>query len=148
MKLHELISSTAAHDIERACAEIDPTHAAEYPPLLVHLQTITPVSDGLWTVVIALVRSPFDDPDRDPWIDVSGCKFGSSERYAIEWTSWREWLGMEVTVENLDLTPAQMVAHCLDEMTTCGFDEDSITEVREQIMDQVGEITAQLDENR
>jgi hypothetical protein len=59
-------------------------------------------------------------------------EFANSEvTYAIEFTPWKEWLGMEIdpeTANNIELTRSDIVAQCLWEMTFCGYEEEEIQE--------------------
>jgi len=85
-----------------------------------------------------------------PWdgcVSVSGCD-GTYEEYddgtkvrktyAIEFTAWKEWMGMKVDSTALkEYTPVDIVVHCLYEMTFVSFDENkiqkSINEIKEDI---------------
>jgi len=57
-------------------------------------------------------------------------EFANAEQsYAIEFSPWSEWLAMEIdndTANNIRLTKADIIAHCLYEMTFVGYEEEKI----------------------
>lgn len=45
----------------------------------------------------------------------------------IEFSPWSEWKGMEILPETLErFSPAEIAAHCLEEMTFCGFSQEAV----------------------
>ncbi|MEO5787753.1 MAG: DUF6557 family protein [Gelidibacter sp.] len=70
----------------------------------------------------------------DEYIDVSGVhKNPKNEEgtysQAIEFTPWREWLGMDINKETSnDFSGLEIIVHCLYEMTFVGFTEEVIQE--------------------
>ncbi len=67
--------------------------------------------------------------------DVYGIKPGAKDAWALELTRWELWLGMEVAPSTLQrFSSSEIVAHCLYEMSFCGYDQEEIahltTEVR------------------
>lgn len=71
-----------------------------------------------------------DDFDGEEYVDVSG-KYknpkNEDEKFsqAIEFTTWSEWLGMEVSQESLlHFSELEIISHCLFEMTFVGFEEE------------------------
>lgn len=84
-----------------------------------------------------------DDFDGEEYIDVSG-KYknpkNEEEKYsqAIEFTSWRQWLGMEISTESLThFSELEIIVHCLYEMTFMGFEEEEIQEEFKTIEDNI-----------
>ena len=73
--------------------------------------------------------------DEEEYIDVSGLYNNPKnleENYsqAIEYSPWREWLGMDISAESLvDFSELEIIVHCLYEMTYVGFEEEAIQEV-------------------
>lgn len=64
------------------------------------------------------------DPDYK-YPDVYGKKPASDEQWSLVFTSWSEWLGMEVSSETLKAYSIhQIAAYCLYEMTFFGFTEE------------------------
>ena len=66
---------------------------------------------------------------RKAYFSVSGVYAQKSRQqsYAIEFTPWSEWLGLEVGNQVLNKIPKdEIIAHCLWEMTFMGFTQDKI----------------------
>lgn len=72
--------------------------------------------------------------------NVSGVMQGEDIRYAIEFTPWNQWLGMEFTTESLKYPEVDLLAHCLWEMTWSGFEEEQIQEKMNGLLETVKEI--------
>lgn len=91
-----------------------------------------------------VVKNCKDDFDGEEYVDVSGIhQHPQSEEenysYAIEFTPWKEWLGMEVHPDSIaHFTELEIIAHCLHEMTFVGFEEKDIQEELQRI-DQISE---------
>ncbi len=70
----------------------------------------------------------------EEYIDVSGVHknpTNEEEAYSqgIEFTPWREWLGMDINKETSnDFSGLEIIVHCLHEMTFVGFTEEAIQE--------------------
>ena len=80
------------------------------------------------------VEDPFG---KEKYIDVYGTKRGSKQTWAIEFDSWREWLGMKVRSKyDVDKT----VAECIWEMTFMGYEEKKIQKRNNDIMETVKRI--------
>lgn len=86
------------------------------------LKTLTPRLSDL-EIVIDLA----EDEAGDVWVDVSGRQ--DEELVAIEFVDWAEWLGMTIDRTTSDrYRPAEIVAHCVWEMSFFGFDEETISQ--------------------
>jgi len=67
------------------------------------------------------------------WI-VYGSNEEDNKTYALDFTPWSEWLGMEIDGTVLrKLEPHEIVAHCLWEMTFYSFDEEETQQARNDI---------------
>lgn len=65
---------------------------------------------------------------------VHGKQDEDHETYALEFTRWAEWLGMEIDPETRTRYPAaKIVACCLWDMTFYGYDEETIQDYRKEI---------------
>ncbi|MBW2011410.1 MAG: hypothetical protein JRI32_07155 [Deltaproteobacteria bacterium] len=79
------------------------------------------------------------DAEQEQYIDVYGKNGtirsdGEEEHYALDFSPWSEWLGMEVESSVIEkYTYAEIVSHCLYEMTFYGFDEETKEEQLEEI---------------
>lgn len=137
--LLELITTTPVSEILAACAHLDEDNGPEpYGRVLEQLAKIAPVPSD-FTILI----EPWEDRD-SPIQNISGLTEGT--KYAIELTSWAEWLSSEVRIVNLDITPAQMIAQCLYEMTFFGFVQDKIQEKKDDLIAQIEEIRRDYEE--
>jgi len=69
-------------------------------------------------------------------------QIGENEiHYALDLCSWEEWLGMDIDIDTLrDYTKEEIVAHCLYEMTFCGFTQDAVTDLKDEINRRIEEI--------
>lgn len=85
-----------------------------------------PDEDGITTVVLTETTPDPEDRRNGVYVDVSGAKEDGEAKYAIEFMPWANWLACEVATNRVDMTSAEIVVHCLWEMTFSGFDEDLI----------------------
>lgn len=79
--------------------------------------------------------------DNEPYWDVCCRKEGDPERYGLDLSRWEEWLAIRVPQLLLDkMTAAEIVAHCVWEMTFYGFTQEKIAEFRAEMERSVKEI--------
>ena len=61
--------------------------------------------------------------------------------YALDFTAWDEWLGMEVDEISFEkLTYEEACAHILWEMTFHGFEESDVLDKRDELLERLGDI--------
>jgi len=97
------------------------------------LQLMEPAMDDM---LIVLSEHPCDNDEEnesdDTFVDVSGRKLvpepdSLTDSYALEFVKWENWLGMDLAPETIEnFTELEIIAHCLYEMTFCGYDQDEI----------------------
>jgi hypothetical protein len=65
-----------------------------------------------------------EEPPR-PYVDVVGSIPGDNRSFAIEFETWRKWVGMPVIIaaELRELSASEVLAHVLYEITWGGWDE-------------------------
>jgi len=137
--VYDLVHGLDENEVLAACAECDPEHAAGYAEMLRELKLVKPKRVTM-TVVIR------------PWVgypgcyDVSGREMGDDELYGIEFNPWEEWLGSTFTVEGADLTPARILAECLNEITWGGWTQQEATDKLETIVERVNELRDLIDD--
>lgn len=96
---------------------------------------------------------PHEDSE-ERWLEVYGedgtlRDDGEPERFALELSPWSKWLGMGVPEElRQELGDAHVVAHCLYEMTTFGFDEESVRAQREELSRRIRALDEMTPEER
>ena len=87
---------------------------------------------------MSIVITKEKDGDED-YIDVSGLHNNPKNReetysQGIEFVSWREWLGMDISKESLaNFSESEIIVHCIYEMTYVGFTEEVIQEKIDRI---------------
>ena len=80
--------------------------------------------------------APFFKEAKEEWLN-------AETTFAIEFTPWKEWLAMEIdkgTANNIELMRADIVAHCLYELTFCGYEEEEIAEKMDEINKSMEEV--------
>ena len=83
---------------------------------------------------------PVDSKDQPFW-DVSCIKEGDPDRCGLDLSPWDTWLGLRVRQSLLDkMTAAEIVAHCVWEMTFYGFTQEKIAAFRAELECSVREI--------
>lgn len=137
MKFKELIKSHQWLSIEITLLQLYPDQKEiieDYKAVFEKLQTMSPVDDEMF---IVLTEYNCDDDhdekgNKATYIDVSGKKIFTNsitDSYAIEFVKWENWLGMTIAPETIDnFSGLEILAHCLYEMTFCGYREDEIQE--------------------
>lgn len=100
---------------------------------LTELRRLTPqAADGDYELHIGRTEpgSPGDEPAWDVWCS----KAGDSERYGLDLSPWEEWLAVRVPPALAAAMPAaEIVAHCVWEMTFYGFTQERVAENRAEI---------------
>ena len=82
----------------------------------------------------------------DTYADVSGIRPEDDQELAIEFEPWETWLGMEIEKPTHErLTSAEIVVHCLWEMTFQGFDQEKIRGEFQALNDTWDELKDSLD---
>ena len=117
----------------------------DYKSVYDKLCLLSPKKSGMRIVVEEVQQDELND---EPYIAVSGkdttlqkelddfkyfnekedSEIANSEvTFALEYSLWAEWLGMEIDPESTNkYSELEIIAHCLYEMTFLGFDEESI----------------------
>ena len=137
MRLIDLITTTPAADILAECARIDEKNGE--PPYRDVLDTLAEITPG--KADFAIMLRPWHEGE-GRILDVSGVHEGDPQSYGIEFCPWDEWLDADVRFQGTDLTPAQMVAQCLYEMTFIGFDQEEIQDQADKMNEMVEDIKA------
>jgi hypothetical protein len=67
--------------------------------------------------------------------DVFGISKKDNQNYALEFTPWQEWLGMEVDQKTLKkYSKSSIIANCIYEMTFYGFDQKKIKKKMDELL--------------
>ncbi|MFA9390605.1 MAG: DUF6557 family protein [Prolixibacteraceae bacterium] len=114
---------------------------------------LMPANESLLTINVVNV---IDDFDGTEYADVSAYNCNSmdnpeeqTESFAIEFTPWNEWLGMQIDEISLkEFDKLEIIAHCLYDMTFYGYNEDHIQAELVEIQNSVEELENMTDEEK
>lgn len=136
MTFNDLVKSHYWLSIELTLLDLYPDQKEiieEYKNVFGVLQTLQPVKNDMLIVLKEYASEP-DENCNDTYVDVSGRKLSPNEdsitdSYAIEFERWENWLGMELAPETIrHFNELEIIAHCLYEMTFCGYEQEDIQE--------------------
>ena len=115
---------------------------AGYEKVLEQLQGIEPIASD-WHIVVEWVEDWFDGK---PYVHVCGRKRGDDQNWALDFTDWAEWLGMEIAPQSLEtFADVEVLAHCLYEMTWYGFRPEDVAEVGRELAVWAGGVMTEVD---
>lgn len=145
MKLNNLIREIPIKDIIARIPELYPNLDAEpYKQVIGKLLKITPEKSDMQISIEK--QEPYDGGDS--FYDVRGIKSGTNETFAIEYSKWKEWLGMEIFEETISkYSKLDIVCHCLWEMTFHGYNEEDVVTAREELQSRLDNLPAFFNED-
>ncbi|HCS20839.1 MAG TPA: hypothetical protein DIW47_09820 [Bacteroidetes bacterium] len=155
MKFYELIKSNNWLSVELTLLDLYPGQKdliEEYKNVFEILKIKEP-EDVEMNIVLTVYDSEFED-DNDTYIDVSGRNRvkdpdSLADSYALEFTSWKKWLGMDLAPETImNFSELEIIAHCLYELTFIGFEELEIQEQFDSIKSSMEEYENLTDEEK
>ena len=142
MKLQDLIKSNSWLSVELTLLQLYPDQDKmldEYRSVFENLKSIEPVDNKMRIVLTEYDCDPDDESEIKTYVDVSGQDDTKDENgriisYAIEFTEWNKWLGMDITPVTLKyFSELEIIAHCLYEMTFIGYGEEEIQVERKSL---------------
>jgi uncharacterized protein DUF6557 len=143
--LRDLVLRADAAEVTEAIGRLYDRRETAWLPhavsdVLTELRRLTPDHSGTeYELHIELL--PPTAIDDAPYWDVCCCKEGDPERYGFDLSPWAEWLAIRVPQSLLDkMTAAEIVAHCVWEMTFYGFTQEKIGAFRAELECSVKEI--------
>jgi hypothetical protein len=90
---------------------------------------------------LSIELTPPVDPKDQPFWDVRCIKEGDPDRCGLDLSPWEAWLALGVPQSLLDkMTAAEIVAHCVWEMTFYGFTQEKIAALCAELECSVKEI--------
>lgn len=149
--LRDLVGRVRWPAVEAALVEAYPEEAERvhrYSAVYERLVSLEPVACDL-----VLRIEPRKD-DHEEWLEVYGedgslREDGELERFALELMPWSKWLGVAVPEElRREVGDAEVLAHCLYEMTFAGFDEETVQAEVEELSRRVRELEQMTPEER
>ena len=132
MTFKDLVQNNSWSNIQNVFLEVYPEaedNMEGYKIVFEKLQTMKPEKIDMSIII----KAEIDEDEK--YFDVSGLYKNpktQEEKYTqgIEFTPWRQWLGMEISLENLNnFSETEIIVHCLYEMTFAGFSETEIQNV-------------------
>ena len=125
MKLKEIISQSDWQNVAIAIVTEHPCQRKNLEGFRIVYETLLLIepTESEYRIQIERRADMLDSEYSYP--DVFGVKEGDEISYSLVFTPWTEWLGMNVCKETLEnLSPSQITAYCLHEMTFFGFTEE------------------------
>jgi len=137
MKLYDLIKSNNWLSVELTLLRLYPDQKSmidEYRNVFEKLNFLEPEESDMNIVFTECDCDMDEESEIKTYIDVSGRKKEKdknslTDSYAIEFVEWKKWLGMDLENETINnFNELKIIAHCLYEMTFCGYAEEEIKE--------------------
>lgn len=106
-----------------------------------------------WKIIIEPYKDTFINKEdnqqyTDEGYDIYAKKAKDKNHYAIECTPWEEWLSMNIDNKTLkSMSSADIIAHCLYEMTFMSFDQNEIRDVIEMVKGLAEEVKESLEQH-
>ena len=155
MKFKDLLKNNTWPCVEIALLAHYPDekkNSEAYMEVLNGLKLLTPKE----TAISICVSWEKDDFDQSDYVHVAGYYNNPAKHpgeyngsLAIEFTPWSEWLGMDIDINTLEtFNECEIIAHCLYEMTFCGFTEKDILAEWKKIEDACDEINNMTEEEK
>lgn len=157
MKLKDMLATTSDDQLREAfvlayprLTSVDIEDHVEVARQLRAMEPEPPeADDGDPVTTIVVARKPveqFEGKGAEFRFDVSG-RSATATSWAIEFMPWQQWLGLEVVVEpaGIAFRAPELLAHCLYEMTFCGFSQGDIQAKRDEIIALKNEVVANND---
>jgi hypothetical protein len=168
MRLIELIRATRWAEVKPHLLEAYPdSDASGYEHVFLNLRSLevreNPMRIRLeWIEALEPGEPPYVDVNgsdgslhrdrEDFWMDSSEGQASRGDKevsFALDLTPWEEWLGMNLEASTFEaFTQAEIVAHCLWEMTWHGFDQRKTQAFREQLKATATSLQAMTPEER
>lgn len=125
MILQEIIGKYKIKEIIKRLLEIYPEQKKNIAGYNKSLKELLYLSPKRSRVKINIDKF-YDKDDKKYYYSVDGID-KNNESWAIEFTDWKEWIGMEISEETLkENTEIDILVHCLWEMTFVGFSNKNI----------------------
>ena len=155
IKFVELIKKNLWLNVEENFLGLYPKqkkNISEYEKIFNHLKILQP-ENSKFTLNLVEVK---DDFDEEIYVDVSGYltdekknTVGNAVSYALEFTPWEEWLGMDIDKKSTQVfSESEIISHCLYEMTFYGFTQKKIQNEWRKIKKSVKKIEKMTPEEK
>lgn len=156
MTFYELLRSIASYDAALDYLAIeypsDPGTRVGYQQVIAELLGLEPKvhrgggaldnSDNEGGTIVVFRGEP-DAVNEEPYWHVS-LEDRSGERWSMSFIPWAEYLGLDVAARGVDLSPEQMLAHILWEITFYGWTSEDVEEKGGELREIVDDLKEQL----
>lgn len=93
------------------------TPASNFDDFVIEVGLIDPSSDEEYE----------EGVDEEAYLSISGYSVKEDLHFALGFSKWEEWANAEIIIqEDLMISPEELIAICIYEMTFYGFDQESI----------------------
>ena len=138
----DIVNRVDSEDVKHSFIELYPEFADnvdKYLELLDYLKTIEPIENDQDDFIIAVDYGPSDVEFNEPgYFRVHGYDENQDYFLGIEYMSWGKWLSKKPDKRFLMTYPmSEYVAHCLWEMTWCGFTPEEVAIAEANIFDRM-----------
>lgn len=146
MRLKELIKKYNWKDVKDILLSHYPDQHKSlegYELVLNKLKQTTP-KENYFEIVLQTIK----EENEESYVHVNATD-EFSESWSLMGTSWSRWLFMPISKESMEnFTEIETLAHCLWEMTYCGFEEESIQEFNDKLDDEEAEFESLTEDER
>ena len=144
MTLRDLVLEVTAADVTEAIGRLYDQAEKEWvgeaiTHVLEQLRSLTPAAEGANCELHIEFTQPV--PDEEPAWQVWASQDHDTERYSLSLSPWEEWLAACVSPSLHEAMPAaEIVAHCIWDMTFHGWTQEQIAEFRAELDRRAQEI--------
>ena len=140
MILKELINQVQWQDVAIAIVSDHPWRRKNLEGYKIVFETLSLMDSVDSECSIKIELTPDLLEPKRVYPEVVGIKEGVNERWALSFCPWKEWLGMVVCQDTLNIfSDSRIVANCLFDMTFYGFTEETINKEKQKLEDSIKE---------
>ena len=131
MKFKDIIINSNWNDIEKLLLTLDENkdNLEGYKKVYDELMKLKPKRSDCVLTIKHVIN------DEEEYEDVFGVSKKDKQNYALEFTPWQEWLGMEINQKTLNkYSKPSIIANCIYEMTFFGFEQKKIKKKMDELL--------------
>lgn len=146
MKLYELLLNTDKVSVFEKLAEIYENidilnYSKTYDELLYLISNDNISNDSDLKIVVYPQHDLLSENLDDILIHVSGYSLKEDESYALSYSDWEDWLGMEISEKSLSLWGREkFISYVLYEMTFFGFTSKEVKSEMESLLELIEDL--------
>jgi hypothetical protein len=131
MKIKDLVLDSDWNEIEKILLTLDKNkdNLEGYKKVYEDLLNLKPKKSD------CILKIKHVKNDEEEYEDVFGTSKNDNQDYALEFTSWQEWLDMEIdTKTQKKYSKPSIIANCIYEMTFFGFNQKKIKKKMDELL--------------